>query len=187
MAETQYLALLRGINVGGSNVIRMADLRACFESMGLSGVTTYIQSGNVLFRAQARNRVTLTGEIERALSRSFDYESRVVLVTHQGLRKVVDGAPQGFGRSPQKYRYDVVFLKEPMTSREAMKSVTPREGVDTAHGGKGVLYFSRLIAKASRSHLIRLTSLPVYRLMTIRNWNTTTRLLAMMDRSRDGS
>src|SRR3712207_7522120 len=50
-AGTQYLALLRGINVGGKNLIRMADLRAAFEGMGLEDVATYINSGNVLFRA----------------------------------------------------------------------------------------------------------------------------------------
>ena len=48
MANTQYLALLRGINVGGNNIIKMADLKACFENMGFTEVVTYIQSGNVL-------------------------------------------------------------------------------------------------------------------------------------------
>lgn len=46
---TRYLALLRGINVGGKNIIKMADLKACFESLGFADVVTYIQSGNVLF------------------------------------------------------------------------------------------------------------------------------------------
>ncbi|NIP26808.1 MAG: DUF1697 domain-containing protein, partial [Phycisphaerae bacterium] len=52
----QYAALLRGINVGGKNIIKMADLRACFERMGFSDVRTYIQSGNVLFWATETDR-----------------------------------------------------------------------------------------------------------------------------------
>ena len=62
-----------------------------------------------------------------------------------------------------------------------MKSVVTNPEVDQAYAGAGVLYFSRLIVKASKSRLNRLIGLPVYQSMTIRNWNTTTALLKMMD------
>jgi uncharacterized protein (DUF1697 family) len=62
-----------------------------------------------------------------------------------------------------------------------MKDVSTKAGVDTAHAGKQALYFSRLIAKASQSHLTKIIGLPVYQNMTIRNWNTTTKLLALME------
>jgi uncharacterized protein (DUF1697 family) len=75
----------------------------------------------------------------------------------------------------------VIFLREPLKAREAMKSVSTKEGVDRAWAGDGVLYFSRLIERASASHLSRLVSMPVYQEMTIRNWNTTTKLLALME------
>jgi uncharacterized protein (DUF1697 family) len=174
--------LLRGINVGGSNVIRMADLRTCFEGMGLTDVITYIQSGNILFRTQERNRTELTRRIEKTLTDTFHYDSRVVLLTHDQLEGVVRTAPRGFGKNPGRYRYDVIFLKEPLTAKTAMRNVTVKEGVDQAFEGKGVLYFSRLIARASQSRLTKIISLPVYQSMTIRNWNTTTKLLALMDR-----
>jgi uncharacterized protein (DUF1697 family) len=61
-----------------------------------------------------------------------------------------------------------------------MESVTAREGVDRAFAGNGVLYFSRLISRASQSHLTRIIGTPVYQSLTIRNWNTTTKLLEMM-------
>ena len=95
-------------------------------------------------------------------------------------------SPRGFGKEPDTYRYDVIFLKEALTSKEAMKSVKVKEGVDSAHAGKDALYFSRLIAKASSSHLTKIIGLPIYQNMTIRNWNTTTKLLAMMERSNNG-
>ena len=153
MAETQHLALLRGINVGGNNIIKMADLKACFENMGFTDVVTYIQSGNVLFKSAEKDKTKLTNTIEQALSERFNYKSRVVVVAHQQLKKVVDGAQRGFGKEVDKYRYDVIFLKEPLTSREAMKNVSTKEGVDNAYAGEYVLYFSRLISKAARSHL----------------------------------
>src|SRR5690606_4869661 len=65
----QYVALLRGINVGGKNIIRMAELRACFEVLDFANVRTYIQSGNVLFYADGLDRTALIGQIEDALSK----------------------------------------------------------------------------------------------------------------------
>jgi uncharacterized protein (DUF1697 family) len=177
----RYVALLRGINVGGNNVIKMADLRSCLESHGLRDVVTYIQSGNVLFTTTGSERDKLVRRIEGVLGESFDYRASVVLRTSKQMRDVVERAPAGFGADPAKYRYDVIFLKDPLTASTAMKSVLAREGVDEAHAGVGVLYFSRLISKASQSQLAKLASMPVYKSMTIRNWNTSTKLVEMLD------
>jgi uncharacterized protein (DUF1697 family) len=106
-----------------------------------------------------------------------------VLRTHRQLAHVVEHAPRGFGKAPGRYRSDVIFVKEPLTETEAMKSVSTKPGVDAAHKGKGVLYFSRLASKASQSRLARIVGLPVYQHLTLRNWNTTTRLLSLMDKA----
>ena len=177
----QYVALLRGINVGGKNIIKMTDLKACFESLGFKDVRTYIQSGNVLFRAAGSDQANLTKRIENALSKAFNYESRVVVRSQKQMKAIVAKAPKGFGSDQATYRYDVIFLKDPLTAAKAMKSVLTKEGVDEAYAGKGVLYFSRLISKATQSHLTRIIGMPVYQSMTIRNWNTTTKLLTLME------
>jgi uncharacterized protein (DUF1697 family) len=181
---SDYVALLRGINVGGKNVIPMAALKACFEREGFDGVSTYIQSGNVLFDADETSRATLTRRIEKALAGAFRYAASVVLRSRKEMRSVVDRAPKDFGADADAYRYDVVFLKEPLDAPTAMKSVSTRPGVDQASAGAGVLYFSRLIRKASQSRLAKLTAQPVYQRMTIRNWNTTTTLLRLMGDAR---
>jgi uncharacterized protein (DUF1697 family) len=177
----QYLVLLRGINVGGKNIIKMADLKAGFEAMGFSNVVTYIQSGNVLFQSNEKDKTLLTTTIEKGLSKRFNFEAKVVPISQQELAGIIRNAPDGFGSEEDKFRYDVIFLKEPLTPKEAMKSVSVREGVDTAHAGRQALYFSRLISRASQSHLTKIIGLPVYQNMTIRNWNTTTKLLALME------
>ena len=182
MTSVQYLTLLRGINVGGGNIIKMTALKECFENIGFVDVATYIQSGNVLFQSEERDATKLVSKIERALSRRFAYKPRVVVLTHKQLLYVVEHAPDGFGKELDKYRYDVIFLKKPLTATGAMKSVSIKEGVDTAHKGRGVLYFSRLTSRATQSHITRIIALPVYQNMTIRNWNTTTKLLALMDK-----
>ena len=177
----RYVALLRGINVGGSNVIPMTALRASFEALGLLDVRSFIASGNVLFRSQPTEPRTLAARIEQALSTEFGYAATVVLRSHAQMKTVVRRAPAGFGESPRVYRYDVVFVKEPLVPRAIVTTISTRAGVDTAEAGSSVIYFSRLIARASQSHLPRLISMPVYKQLTIRNWNTTTKLLALMD------
>jgi uncharacterized protein (DUF1697 family) len=176
-----YLALLRGINVGGKNIIKMADLRSCFEAEGFRDVASYIQSGNVVFRSPSTALSTLTKRIEKMLAAAFDYEASVVMRSRKQMRKVVADAPAGFGAKPDTYRYDVIFLKAPLTSTAAMEGVPARPGVDESWTGSGVLYFSRRIDQASRSYLSRLASMPVYQRVTVRNWNTTTRLLQLME------
>ncbi len=183
MASVYYVALLRGINVGGSNIIKMTDLKECFDHIGCADVATYIQSGNVVFRSDKKDAAQLVSQIERALSARFDYTSRVVVLTHKQLTQIVEHAPDGFGTEPDTYRYDVVFLKKPLTAGEAMKTITLKPGVDTVQKGQGVLYFSRLISRVTSSHISRIITLPIYQYMTIRNWNTTTKLLALMNKA----
>ncbi len=176
----QYAALLRGINVGGKNIIKMADLRACFERMGFSDVRTYIQSGNVLFWATETDRARLTSQIEEALSTTFDYQSVVVTRSGEEIKAVVAQAPEGFGSEPDAYRYDVIFLKAGLNSAEVIDVAPTKPGVDEIYAGEGVVYFSRLTSKASSSRLSRLVSMPIYQSMTIRNWRTTNKLVEMI-------
>ncbi|MGH2451458.1 MAG: DUF1697 domain-containing protein [Candidatus Limnocylindria bacterium] len=179
---SRHIALLRGVNVGGNNIIKMVDLRASFETMGFTEVETYIQSGNVVFSSRVADRAKLAKTIEKALSTAFGYTSRVVLVSSNELELVVAQAPAGFGKQSDRFRYDVLFVKEPLTTNEALRQLTTKPGVDTAHAGDHALYFRRLISKAAQSHLTRLVQLPVYKSITIRNWNTTTKLLAMLSK-----
>ena len=179
-----YLALLRGINVGGKNLIRMPALKSCFEAEGLSDVATYIQSGNVLFTARRSNQPALTRQLEKALSKTFAYQSRVVVRSFEQMKAIVERAPDGFGGRPAAYRYDVIFLKEPLTGGDALKSISANPGVDRVSAGEGVLYFSRLISRATQSHMSRVVGTPAYQNMTIRNWNTTSKLLELMERLR---
>lgn len=177
MSKNRHVALLRGINVGGNNLIKMAALKQSFSDMGFSDVETYIASGNVIFTAKPAQRAKLVKTIEAGLDRAFGYASRVVVVSGDELALVVEEAPAGFGKDPKKYRYDVLFVKEPLVAREALKLVPVKEGVDVAVAGKHALYFRRLVSKATQSKLSRIVQLSIYRDITIRNWNTTTKLL----------
>ena len=164
--------------------------QACFEALGFVDVATYIQSGNIVFTTGESGAEKLTRQAEAAIAAAFGCASRVVLRSGRQRRDIVARAPAGFGSQPERYRYDVIFLKAPLTATVAMTSVVTKPGVDQAYPGTGVLYFARLISRATQSQLGKVVSLPIYTDMTIRNWNTTTALLRMVEDGcpgRDGS
>jgi uncharacterized protein (DUF1697 family) len=90
-AGVQYFELLRGINVGGQNVVEMAGLRLAFEELGFADVATYIQSGNVLFRAPRETRDQLSARIESGLTSGLRHAVRCVLLTHSEVDRAWAG------------------------------------------------------------------------------------------------
>ena len=178
----RYVALLRGINVGGKNLIPMPALKTAFEGDGFEDVRTYIQSGNVVFSTRTSKQAELTRRIERMLRETFGhYEASVALRSRAQMRSIIERAPDGFGTEPTLYREDVIFLMPPLTARTVVQSVPIKEEVDRIWAGTGVVYFSRLTSRAAQSRLSRVVSMPIYKSMTIRNWNTTTKLAKLVD------
>jgi uncharacterized protein (DUF1697 family) len=178
--STRYVALLRGINVGGRNKVPMTALRSAFEDAGHTDVSTYIQSGNVLFRSSASAR-SLAGDIERTIEQRFGFPIVVVVRSHAQLRSVVANAPRGFGADADTYHSDAIFLRPPLTPSQVMKITKLRDGVDQAWAGRGVVYFARLSAERTKSRMSSIVGTPEYANMTIRSWQTTTKLLALLD------
>jgi uncharacterized protein (DUF1697 family) len=180
VATDRFVCLLRGINVGGKNVIPMAALRARFEALGAAEVATYIASGNVVFTAKRASPVKLAARIEKALCDAFGYDARVVLLSAEQVAQVIDEAPPGFGAQAAKYRYDVAFVRPPVTARAVLPELTAKVGVDTIAAGTHAIYFRRLTAKAAQSHLARITGKPVYQDLTLRNWNTSVAIAKLL-------
>ncbi|HSJ33551.1 MAG TPA: DUF1697 domain-containing protein [Acidimicrobiia bacterium] len=182
MSANQYVALLRGINVGGNNQVSMADLRAAFEAEGFDDVRTYINSGNVLFSADS-GRAGLEDRVEEMLRRRLGIDLMVVVRSRRQLENIIRKAPEGFGEHPDLYHSDVVFVKAPLTPARALGVVELREEVDQAWAGTGVLYFARLSARRTQSKMSKIMGTPEYKLMTIRSWSTTTRLRDLWEKA----
>ena len=179
-ASCTYVSLLRGINVGGKNIIKMDKLKQCFVDMGFFDVKTYIQSGNVIFKTQDVNKLKLIKMIEKQLLKTFSLEIKTAIFTITELTETIENAPNNFGSEPEKFRYDVWFLLPPTTATEFMSNVNLREGVDFIQAGKNVMYTSRLTSKINKSYLKKIIQTPIYKNITIRNWNTTTKLLKLV-------
>ncbi|MET2010223.1 DUF1697 domain-containing protein [Microbacterium chocolatum] len=174
------VALLRGINVGGRNLIRMPELQAAFRDAGYLDVRTYIQSGNVLFATDAVAGAALEDGVERVLEERFGNAILAVVRSRDELAAIVDAAPAGHG--DPDLRSDVLFLKDPAAVPDLLAAIPELDPeVDRVSPGPGVLYFSRVAARASSSRLTRIIGMPIYTRLTIRNWNTTTRVLALLD------
>ena len=178
---TTYVILLRGINVGGKNRVPMADLKKCLEEIGFANVSTYIASGNVILKSNKRAHEVKT-LIEAALPENFDLDDefiKVLVLTHKQLQAIIANKPKGFGEQPEKYHSDAIFLMG-IDSARAISVFDPRDGVDQVWQGDGVIYSQRLSAQRTKSRLGRIVGTPAYKSMTIRNWNTTTKLLDLL-------
>lgn len=174
-----HVALIRGINVGGNNIVPMARLREVLDAQGLGPTRTYIQSGNVLVTAADKTADEVADAVSGALAEHFDVTTPVVAVACEALVAAVEQAPEGFGVDKAVYLDDVVFLRPTLSVDRALEVVRTREGVDRAWPGPGVLYFRRDAAAAGKSYLSKVVGTPEYKHMTIRNWRTTTTLAAM--------
>lgn len=172
----RHVALLRGINVGGKNMVKMTELAEAFRQAGLADVTTYINSGNVVFSADAPTERTL----EQIIEARFGLAIPVLLRTRDEIAAVVNEAPSIFG--DPAYRCDVWFLKAPRTAPATVAALPPlADGIDQVWPGSGVVYFARLDAQASKTKLTKIVGTPLYKELSIRNWNTTRKLLDLLD------
>ena len=177
-----YVVLIRGINVGGKNKISMAQLKKCLEDLGFLGVSTYIASGNILVRSD-QNAKQVKAIIEAAIPKHFKLDSdliKALVLTPSQLKTIINKKPRGFGEKPTTYHSDVIFLID-ISSAKAMSVFSPKEGVDTIWKGTNVIYSQRLSALRTKSRLNRIMMTPAYKSMTIRNWNTVTKLLRLVE------
>lgn len=177
----KYVVLFRGINVGGRNKIPMAEL--CEHlSTDFDNVRTYIQSGNVLLESDL-SAAKVAEHIDANLRSAFTIDSdlvRVLVLDAKGFHEVVAGAPKGFGSEPDTYRYDVFFYMG-VAAEEVEPHIVAHPEVDEVLVGERATYHRRIAARASSSRVNKIVGSPVYPGITIRNWNTTTKLAALLD------
>jgi len=177
---TSFVALLRGINVGGKNLIGMSELAESFRDAGYGDVRTHSQSGNVLFTTDRAGGPKLERAIERMLEKRFEIPILVVVRSRDELAETIAAAPADHGSD--RLRSEVFFLKHPLTAEAATAEMPElREGVDSVAPGPGAIYFSRVAATATKTRITRFMSLPVFQQITVRTWRTTTRLLELLD------
>ena len=187
MQKIICLALLRGINVGGNNIIKMNKLKKLFEELNFADVKTYIQSGNVIFTVpenESKNdKIKTAGKIEQKLVEELNSEVKVAIYTFSEMEKIINKRPVKYGGDDAHYRYNVLFFVEPVTAKQAVTEIEAREGVDEIQEANNVLYYTTLKEKITKTYLTKIIGTPVYKNITVRNWNTTKKLYELMKES----
>ena len=176
----RYVALLRGINVGRNNRLSMATLRDLLAAAGHKDVRTHLQSGNALFSSQKRNPARFAGEIEARITQRLGLNIRCLILSGDELHAVVDGNPLLDVASDGSRMLALFMLETPDLSLLAAHD--PAElGRDQIRIGHRVVYQwcpdGFLAAPNVGAFLEKHLKVTV----TARNWNTITRLSAMLD------
>jgi uncharacterized protein (DUF1697 family) len=183
-----HVALLRGINVGGKNKLAMADLRAITESLGVSDVASYIQSGNVVFGCSGGSSAELAVRLERAITDRSDVHPGVVILSREDLASVIAGNPYPEETNPKALH--VVFHREPIDPKAtaAVQAAVERAQAagsrDEATVVGSTLYLRTpdgLGRSALGAALTRPGATGAGAVATARNWATVTKLAALLD------
>jgi uncharacterized protein (DUF1697 family) len=170
-----YIALLRSVNVAGHGRLAMADLQRSFIALGLSDVSTYIQTGNVLFRSPSKSSSTVVSRIERRLAQDFGSAPAVILRTVPELSQVLATSPfPAQGADPS--RHHVTFLAEEPNHEKLATFAAPPSGRDelVIVGREVYVHTPDGYAHSKLSGAMLERRLGV--MSTTRNWNTVTKL-----------
>lgn len=180
-AREAYVALLRGINVGGKNVIPMASLVKTFERLGFSRVQTLLASGNVIFAAPRQDARKLERTIEKALASELGYDGKVVVRSKREMDALVKRLPKDWAKPSPAVRYYVLFLRHAVDHERVLGQFQPKPGVETLAYAPGALLWAAKKNALTRSAVSRqVLAGPLYQEMTSRNLATTTKIVELM-------
>lgn len=170
-----FVALLRAINVGGRNMVRMDALKALHESLGFEGVRTVLQSGNVVFRTKRTDPAKLERRIEHAIRETLELDLTVVVRESGELRNVVSANPLPH-RAAEANRLLVVFLSAEPQDAGALDSYAGPEEKQLL-GRELYVYYGAGMAGTKLSNALIERKLGVKG--TARNWNTVNKLMEL--------
>ena len=178
----EYVALLRGINVGGTNKVVMSELREQVAGVGYTNVRTYINSGNLLFEAEAP-REDVAQRVEDLLVSRYDFPIRVALLTAQDYLEELEGLPDWW--HGEVARRDALFYTRGLDSDHVRERIEAMElGDEAVHFGKHAVFWGKFDEKTflKTAYHKRLLREDFYRQVTIRSGSTVGKIAAMLSR-----
>lgn len=177
-----YVALLRGINVGGNNKIDMKLLKQVFEEAGMGNVSTYINTGNIIFTGGNSSATELSQLLEQAIHAKFGLQIKVVVRSIDDLALIMQDLPDSW-INDQTMKSDVMFLWDDVNEESVLDKLTIKPDIDRVKYVPGAILWSVDRAAATRSGMMKLPGTKLYRQMTIRNVNTTRKIYQLMQAS----
>lgn len=176
----KYVALLRGVNVGGKSLVKMAELKSAVEAGGFTDVSTYINSGNVLFSSEDEDKIKLAQSMTRIIDETCGLDVKTVVFSADDIQKVIQDMPKGWGENPD-WKYNTLFLIPPYDMQEILAEIGAlKPDIEILKQGEGVLYQGVEFKSFGRTRTGKLASMRCYQQMTIRNYNTTMKLHGLL-------
>lgn len=176
---TTYVALLRGINVGGNNPIKMTDLEAGLGALGYRNVRTYLTTGNAIFSTAPTDARTLETEIEAAIAHTFSTPVRVLVRNLEQMKALLEAIDELWKPEPNE-RQNVIFLAPEIDRKQVLDGLQPKPAIEAVHYRPGALLWAAKRRYLTRSTMLKLNKMSIYQGMTVRSPSTTRRIYELM-------
>jgi uncharacterized protein (DUF1697 family) len=174
----RYVALLRGINVGGKALVRMAELKTCFDQLGFDRVSTYIASGNVLFETED-GAAGLAATIEAAIEQRFELPVKVVVLDQMEYARIIDAIPKSWIGNAE-VSANAAFVRPGTDASEVVRELNPNAAIEEVIALDGAILWATRRDSINRSVVRKLIGGAAYKELTIRNLNTTLKLSELL-------
>jgi len=172
----KYIALLRGINVGGNNKVSMAELKVVFETLGFVNVFTYINSGNVIFESDLHDKVALVVMCEKAIEKQFGFHVICSVILAKELLDALENAPSWWGIE-DGVKHNALFIIAPATANEIIEEVgEAKPEYEKVAAVEPIIFWSAPLETFGRTRYSKIVGTKSYASVTIRNANTTKKL-----------
>jgi|SRR5690625_699527 len=178
-----YVALLRGINVGGKNKIDMKLLQQTFEKSGMSNVITYINTGNIIFSYQGSSTIELSQILEKTIHDNFELQIKVVVRSFNDISRIMETIPNTL-KNDKEMKSDVMFLWDEVDD-ESVLNLVIKPIIDTVKYVPGAILWSVDKINVTKSGMSRIVGSKLYKQVTMRNVNTVRKIYQLMQSQND--
>ncbi|MEK4029805.1 DUF1697 domain-containing protein [Pseudobacillus sp. FSL P4-0506] len=174
-----YIALLRGINVGGKNKIDMKLLKQTFEHVGMNDVVTYINTGNIIFSHNSLSKTELSRILEEAIYNDFQLQIKVVVRSVDDVRGIMNAIPDTW-KNDKNMTSDVMFLWDEIDDESVLEKLVIKPNIDTVKYVPGAILWSVDKKNVTKSGKTKIIGSKIYKQITVRNVNTARKIYELM-------
>lgn len=172
----KFVALLRGINVGGNNKVSMSVLKNCFENLGFRNVLTYINSGNIIFESAERDKSTLVHICESAIEKQFGFRVVCAVISAHELVAALNHAPEWWGVDSAS-KHNAIFVIAPKRTEDILLEVgEAKHEYELVEAFEPIIFWTAPLKTFNRTRYSKIVGTKLYKSITIRNANTTRKL-----------
>ena len=174
----KYIALLRGINISGKNKIAMSELKKEFANLGYKEISTYLNSGNVVFESDIEDKNTIKNNIQVMIKDKFDFDIPTYVTTSQELEELIIYSPDWRGKENKEIYNNIIFIIPPTTYNEVFNAIGSPNEYEKIQEYKNNIFWSFDLKNYRKSNWWSKTaSTEVSNKITIRTANTMKKLL----------